>query len=268
MADQFEEDEAPWRGDGPASFQVRIDAYDGPIELLYELVKKQKRDIATVSVLDVVDQFVDFVATGRDLNLDVRAEWLALAAELVYLKSCRIMPPENVEERRKAEASLEEKNLMLLRRDLVVRTAEFLAGRRRLGRDWYGRGGTSEFDGPRAVAGARSDQQALFSACAADLRRAAPPLIPAFEPYDLRQVDEAKERLVRLFERARGWHRLEDVLPPPASESRHRSETASHFVAALELARTGALDFRQDELFGPFWLRPAEAEAPPAEAGA
>jgi len=258
LAEAFDEDEAPWHGEGPASFQVRIESYAGPIELLHELVKKRKLSIAAVSVLAVVDQFVDFVATARDLQLDVRAEWLAFAAELVYLKSCQIMPPENVDERRKADASLEEKALMLRRQDLVIETAGFLTSRRRLGRDWFGRGGSSEFDGPRAMAGARSDQQALFAACAADLRRAAPPMIPALEPYDLRQVDEAKERLERLFDRARGWLRLEDVLPLPSSEGRHRSETASHFVAALELARMGSLEFRQDELFGPIWLRACE----------
>jgi segregation and condensation protein A len=260
LAEAFHEDEVPWHGEGPASFQIRIESYAGPIELLHELVKKRKLSIGIVSVLEVVEQFVDFVATARDLHLDVRAEWLAFAAELVYLKSCQLMPPENVDERRKADASLEEKALMLRRQDLVVETAGFLSTRRRLGRDWFGRGGSSEFDGPRAMAGARSDQQALFAACAADLRRAAPPMIPALEAYDLRQVDEAKERLERLFERARGWLRLEDTLPPPASEGRHRSETASHFVAALELARMGTLDFRQDELFGPIWLRACEAQ--------
>jgi segregation and condensation protein A len=267
VTEVFEEDSAPWDGEGPASFQIRIDSYAGPIELLHELVKKRKLDIAAVSVLEVVDQFVDFVGAARDLQLDVRAEWLAFAAELVYLKSCHLMPPENADERQKAEASLEEKALMLRRQDLVLETAKFLAGRRRLGRDWFGRGGSTEFDGPRAVAGARSDQQSLFAACAADLRRAAPPAIPALEPYDLRQVDEAKERLERLFDRARGWLRFEDVLPPAFAEGRRRSEAASHFVAALELAKMGVLDFRQDQLFGPLWLRACEPD-PAGEADA
>jgi segregation and condensation protein A len=55
-----------------------------------------------------------------------------------------------------------------------------------------------------------------------------------------------------------GWRTLRDMLPSGGGTLRRRSEAATHFVAMLELARTGKLEFRQEESMGAIWIRRAE----------
>ena len=240
-------------------FVVATDGYEGPLDLLLSLARDQKVDLRQISILQLVDQYLAFVASNRDLRLDLAADYLVMAAWLALLKS-RLLLPEAVkpEEKRSAEDDAKELADGIRRLAKLREAIAFLDGRSRLGRDWMSAGSLSG-TGPKKI-GSRSSASLLdmLTAFVREAKRNAPPYIPALEPFDLGSVDNAIHRLSAKVGSLEGWNRLRDLLPPAGSALRKRSELATHFVAMLELARTGRLTFRQEDLFGPIWIRRAE----------
>jgi segregation and condensation protein A len=76
-----------------AAFRVRLDAFDGPLDLLLSLIKEQQLDIATVPLASVAEQYLDYVRVMRTLDVEIAAEYLVIAATLVFLKSKALLPP-------------------------------------------------------------------------------------------------------------------------------------------------------------------------------
>ena len=93
-------DAEPTRADGDAgagAFVLQLDGYEGPIDVLLELARSQKVDLAEISILQLVDQFLAFVREAKRLNLSLAADYLVMAAWLAYLKS-RLLVPKQIEE--------------------------------------------------------------------------------------------------------------------------------------------------------------------------
>ncbi len=76
-----------------AAFCVRLDAFDGPLDLLLSLIKEQQLDVATVPLASVAEQYLAYVRTMRALDVEIAAEYLVIAATLVFLKSKALLPP-------------------------------------------------------------------------------------------------------------------------------------------------------------------------------
>src|SRR5689334_8059098 len=88
-------------GDDPGSdsqFVLDLDGYEGPIDVLLNLARDQKVDLTKISILDLADQYLSFVARARRLRLELAADYLVMAAWLAYLKSRLLLPePETVD---------------------------------------------------------------------------------------------------------------------------------------------------------------------------
>jgi chromatin segregation and condensation protein Rec8/ScpA/Scc1 (kleisin family) len=82
---------------GPADderlLRVSLDVFNGPLDLLLSLVREQQLDIATVSLSTVADQYFAFISAMQDLDVELAAEYLVIAATLVFLKSKSLLPP-------------------------------------------------------------------------------------------------------------------------------------------------------------------------------
>lgn len=76
------------------SYRVRTDAFEGPFDLLLQLVAKQKVDIAGLSIADIADQYLEHVEKMQDLDLDVASDFLLVAATLLELKAASLLPTE------------------------------------------------------------------------------------------------------------------------------------------------------------------------------
>jgi len=76
-----------------AAFCVRLDAFDGPLDLLLSLIKEQQLDVATVPLASVAEQYLAYVRTMQALDFELAAEYLVIAATLVFLKSKALLPP-------------------------------------------------------------------------------------------------------------------------------------------------------------------------------
>jgi segregation and condensation protein A len=132
-----------------------------------------------------------------------------------------------------------------------------------LGRDFFLRGAG---EAPAIVARPRWDVGLyLLLRAYGDMQRRRTAQVLAIEPSRFQSMDEALRRLLPLLGRVANWRELSRFLPPaPSGEEYRRSTVAATFAAVLELARTGRVELRQDEAFGPIWLRSRAARARPA----
>ena len=91
VGDKFEEDtrEAAALGD---EFVVDLDGYEGPIDVLLALARKQKVDLSKISILQLAEQYLAFITAARGLRIEIAAEYLVMAAWLAYLKSRLLLP--------------------------------------------------------------------------------------------------------------------------------------------------------------------------------
>lgn len=79
-------------------YKVKIDAFEGPLDLLLHLVKESKVDIWDIKIVDITDQYLDYIKSMQDLNLDVASEYLVMASELIEMKSKMLLPREQNDE--------------------------------------------------------------------------------------------------------------------------------------------------------------------------
>lgn len=265
-AGDFQEDPDHQRH-GPGPLVVALDAYEGPIDLLLEQARSQKVDLTKISILALADQYLAFIEQAVDLRIELAADYLVMAAWLAYLKSRLLVPPDETED---GEPSADEMAEALTRRlqrlDAMRRAADSLMARRLLGRDWYGSGREPELS---IVKTTRYDATLydLLKAYA-DQRRPADVIDDTYRTrLNLVSVDEAVRRFRHLLGVFPGWNRLEGFLPKSLTDKLHsRSALASHFVAALELAKAGAIDLRQDRPFAPIYVRAVSAYREPSDA--
>ena len=88
-------------------FNISLNAYEGPIDLLLELARKQKVDLSEISILELAEQYIRFINEYRDIHLEIAADYLVMAAWLTYLKSRLLLPKEEKSEEH-TPAELEE----------------------------------------------------------------------------------------------------------------------------------------------------------------
>lgn len=106
-------------GEAAHAFDVRLDVFDGPLDLLLSLIKEQQLDIATVPLAAVAEQYLAYVRTIEDIDVEVAAGYLVIAATLVFLKSKALLPPipqEFMDETEETPEEVEER----LRRRLIA----------------------------------------------------------------------------------------------------------------------------------------------------
>ncbi|MFV0279955.1 MAG: segregation and condensation protein A [Rhodoblastus sp.] len=251
------------KGETEETFLVDVDGFEGPLDLLLELARRQKVDLARISVLALAEQYLAFIEEARKVRLELAADYLVMAAWLAYLKSRLLLPaPPKADEPAAADlaAALAER----LRRLEAIRTAaEQLVNRARIGRDMAMRGGGEGIETVNSPQWQASIFD-LLSAYARQRQKAALSRVTLKQRH-VWSLAEARETLERLSGMALEWTVLDDyLLQYCVSPEVARTVRASSFCASLELVREGRLDIRQDRAFAPIWLRRRDARAPAA----
>ena len=233
---------------------LSLDGWEGPLDLLLSLARSQKVDLAQISILELVEQYLAYLNDARALKLEIAADYLVMAAWLAYLKSCLLLPKDPEQDPSPEQIALR-LQMRLQRLDAMREAGARLLGRDRLGRDVFQRGSP---EGLRLVR--KSAWQVtpfeLFAAYGAVKARTSPPM-HVVHARSVMSLDEAIERVSRMLGMAIEWTHLEPFLPQTDDPQLRRSALASSFVAALELARRGRLDLKQDEAFAPLSLKRA-----------
>ncbi len=252
----FEPDDRPprWSAD-ERRLVVDLDGYEGPLDVLLTLARAQKVDLARISILQLANQYLDFIE--RAPRLEIAADYLVMAAWLAYLKSRLLLPEPGADDEPTGEELAAALALQLRRLEAMREAGARLMARPQLGRDVFARGAP---EGVRTMAHPvveLSFYELLSAYGSHRLRTAAVPY--SIRPSKLHSVDQALRRLSRLLGRARGWQTLASFLPSGLTDSLvRRSAVASTFAASLELARRGHVQLRQSGDSSPIYLRASE----------
>lgn len=233
---------------------VDLDGYEGPLDVLLTLARDQKVDLARISILQLADQYLDFVAQRLREQLELAADYLVMAAWLAYLKSRLLLPEPPAKDEPSGEEMAAALAFQLQRLEAMRRSGKALMGRPQLGRDVFARGspeGVTVVTRPVWDVGLYDLLKAY-----ADIKRRERGTILQIEAPDLYSVDDAIRRLETMLGKMPRWATLMSFLPPGIRGLLGRSALSAHFVATLELCRQGKLDVRQDEgAFSPIWVR-------------
>jgi segregation and condensation protein A len=241
--------------DEPA-FTVDLDGFEGPLDLLLELARRQKVDLARISVLALAEQYLLFIEAARKLRLELAADYLVMAAWLAFLKSRLLLPslPQPAEPDASELAEALARRLRNL--EAIRRAAELLINRPRLGRDFFARGQPEAVEATNPPA-YEANLYDLLAAYARQAQRHALARV-RFKARNVWSLAEAHEALARLIGGQRDWTDFDDWLAQVCADPlMRRSARASAFSASLELVREGKIEMRQEKTFAPIWIRPS-----------
>ena len=238
----------------PDELTLTLDGWEGPLDLLLNLARAQKVDLAQISILQLVEQYLAYLSEARALKLEIAADYLVMAAWLAYLKSCLLLPKDPEQDPSPEEIAFRLQQ-RLQRLDAMREAGARLLGRDRIGRDVFVRGAPEGLRLVRKAAWQVRDFD-LFAAYGAVQARSQPAM-HVVHARAVMTLDAAIERVGRMIGQALDWTFLESFLPATQDPQFRRSCLASSFLAALELARRGRLDIAQDEAFGPIKLKAA-----------
>jgi segregation and condensation protein A len=233
---------------------VDLDGYEGPIDVLLALAREQKVDLTRISILQLADQYLAFIAAARQLKLEIAADYLVMAAWLAYLKSRLLLPEPQPDDEPSGQDLAAALKFQLQRLEAMQQAGARLIARPQLGRDVFRRGA------PEGIPVVRHKvyDVSLFELLKAygEGRARADSAVLHIEPTELYSMDDALHRLQSYLGRVPEWRTLASFLPPNLRLGLiGRSAIAATFAASLELVRDGRLQLRQDKAFGPIYLR-------------
>jgi segregation and condensation protein A len=243
---------------------INIEGYEGPLDVLLTLAQSQKVDLAKISILQLVEQYLTFVTEARRLKLELAADYLVMAAWLTYLKSKLLLPPEEEEEEGlSAEEMAARLAFQLQRLESIRNVAARLMARDRLERDVFRRGQPQQLKVIKTPA-YEDNMVDLLKAYSQQRIRTLPRDYTIKRPPIL-TIEDARHRIESMLGAIPDWSSLE-LLMAPSDSSGRKTTLASTFAATLELVRDGFLDVRQMDHFGPIFVK-KRAAAPANERG-
>jgi segregation and condensation protein A len=230
------------------SLKINIDNYSGPLEVLLDLAKAQKVNLADISITQLADQFINFINSTKKVNLDVASEYLLMATWLVYLKS-KLLLPDDEDDDFKASEVAEKLKLQLKKLELIRLLSDQLLKKKRLGIDIYMRGMTG---------GIRSKNKSQYSVSLFEL-------LKSYSNHVMRKnflsinipklpvcstelgIEIIKQSLRKLDD----WRHLFDLMPSQFKKSNNLKKTglAGLFSASLELSKEGVIKIMQKNDF-------------------
>jgi segregation and condensation protein A len=247
---------------GADALIVDVAGFEGPLDLLLALSRTHKVDIAKISIVKLVDQYLAYISRAQSLKIEIAADYLVMAAWLAYLKSRLLLPKEkDLSGEIPAEEMAQRLAFRLMRLDAMRGAMAQLMTRKRLGQDVFYRGE------PEVSKTVRETQWTaeiydLLKAYAEQRKRT----IKVVHVVKLRKVwsiKEARGRLEKLMGATGGnWAQLDMFLETylPAGDET-KTAIASSFGATLEMSRDGFVELRQEQPFATIFMRKREASA-------
>lgn len=240
-------------------FEVEVEGYAGPIDVLLSLAREQKVDLLHISIVQLADQYLKFVMEASSRNLELAADYLVMAAWLAYLKSRLLIPDMSSEDEPSGEELAAALHFQLQRLEAMQNAGAELMALARLGQDFYSRGARERF---------HTTQRTIFDANLTDLiqayahqktRNTKGRTLHIEQSWELHAIEDALVRLRQLVGHTPNWHTLTSFLPHDLqSPLTRRSAMASTFGAMLQLAKEGRMKIRQDGTFGEIYFQTTE----------
>ena len=233
---------------------VNLSGYEGPLDVLLIMAKSQKVDLMKISILQLTEQYLVFIAEVRKKNLELAADYLVMAAWLAYLKSNLLLPREETGEELTAEQMAERLKFQLKKLEAIRQVSEKLMNLPVLGTNFFNRGMPEGIRLIRTPEYYLSLYDLLKSYANQRYKSAYSSMV--IERPAVYAMEEALVRLQRMVGTAFEWTKLESFLPPEFSKGKNaRSGVAGTLAAALELVREGVLEVQQLAPFGPVFIK-------------
>lgn len=230
-------------------YPLDLEAFEGPLDLLLHLIRENKLDILNLPMAQVTRQYMDYLLLMEELNLEIAAEFVSMAAHLLQIKSRMLLPLPPTEEE---EDPREELVNRLLEYQAMKEAAKALSSRES---EWQSVIFTTGLDIQEYAkvedAPIRATVSDLLSAYRNALKRLLPP-----PPVEVRTPGKTLEqRLAEVLQCLQGelWYSMSGLLGHAAT----REELVLTFLALLELVRTGKISLQQSEQFGEIHVKAA-----------
>ncbi len=232
---------------------INIPNYTGPLELLLDLAKSQKVDLAEISITLLADQFLEFIKKQEDLNLETASEFLLMATWLAYLKSKLLLPDDDDDDFKALEVA-EKLKLQLKKLELIRILSDQMLQKKRLGVHIFSRG---------MKGGIRSINTPVYDISLYELLKTysniqmqktfqniSIPKLPVFT------TEEGIKHLKNNLSEIKDWKNLIELIPKFYSENKmKRTGIAGIFAASLELTKEGLLSISQKKIFDKLMIK-------------
>ena len=235
--------------------QISIDIpnYSGPLELLLDLAKTQKVDLAEISITKLADQFLDFIKKNENLNLETASEFLLMATWLAYLKSKLLLPGDEEDDFKALEVA-EKLKLQLKKLELIRILSDQMLQKKRLGVHIFTRG---------MKGGIRSINTPVYDVSLYELLKnysniqmqktfhnISIPKLPVFT------TDEGINQIKNNLDKIKEWKNIFELIPKFYSDNKmKRTGIAGIFAAGLELTREGIISVSQKKNFDKLMIK-------------
>jgi segregation and condensation protein A len=237
-----------------ALFNVDINNYNGPLDVLLDLAKAQKVNLEEISITKLADQFHEYITKRKDLNLEIASEYLLMATWLAYLKS-KLLLPGTPEEEFKLQEVADKLKLQLKKLELIRLLSEQMLKRKRLGREIRTRGIKGYIKSIYSSEYNLSLYELLKSystiIMTKDFQRMNIPKLAVFTTED--GIKTIKQFLNKLID----WKKIDDLIPKNFKSGSRNKKTgkAGIFAGSLELVKEGNLSIKQDKLFDDIYIK-------------
>ena len=236
------------------NFNVDLENYQGPIDILLDLAKAQKVDLENISITLLADQFHDYITNEKNLNLEIASEYLLMATWLTYLKS-KLLLPGNPEEEFKLLEVAQQLKLQLKKLELIRLLSDQMLKRKRLGREIRLRGIKGNI---RSIYSTeyKLNLYELLKAYSGiimtkDFQRVNIPKLPVFT------TEDGIKRIKEFFGKLIDWKNINDLIPLNFKDGKKYKKTgkAGIFAGSLELVKEGNLTIKQENLFDEIYVK-------------
>lgn len=238
------------------NFNILLSGYEGPIDLLLDLARKQKVNLSEISILELAEQYINFINSFNKIHLEVAADYLVMAAWLTYLKSRLLLPKEEKNDDYTSEELEDALKYQLKRLEAIQNTAKDLYLLPLINRDiFYGR---------FSNAGVKIKFNISYTSSLFDILKTYSNIINkddkisslTISSSELFSVDQAIQRLTSMFGSIGEWTNIMNLIPKfGLNNIVNKSLITSNFVASLELAKNGLIELKQTKTFGNIFIR-------------
>ena len=219
-------------------FNLLLDNFEGPIDLLLVLARSQKVDLSDISISELADQYINFINQYRNIHIEIAADYLVMAAWLTYLKSRLLLPKEEKTDEYTADELEEALKYQLQRLEAFQNISKIIYSRPLVNRDVF-YGGSSEGLKVKYNINYTSNLYDLLKSYSQILKSNEQVKQLTIEYSELYSVDQAVKRLKGIFGNITEWTNFLNVIPNliKANKTINKSIISSNFVASLELSK-------------------------------
>ncbi|MDR1726387.1 MAG: segregation/condensation protein A [Acidobacteriota bacterium] len=222
---------------------IRLDDFEGPLDLLLELIGKKEFDIFTIPIVRITEQYLEYLEVMKDLNINVAGEWVVMASRLVYIKSRALLPPEPAtEEDDEGGDPLKELVYDLLEHQKFKNAAEML----------YTREEVENAVWNKPPAEVVEDAEEVVTVTLFDLLRAFNEVVKRFEAQRTMEIDQEEVTVEQKIAYIRHLLLVRDTILFSAlfAEARTKRHLIATFMALLDLVKDLEVRVFQEQAFG------------------